>query len=144
MIRRYAVASLAVMALGFLVAAPAEAGGGGGGAKKTATIRVKGFTSGNGMAVIPLTSAPAPATIASWVGNLAAFQAAGGQIVNPNQVVAFKVAPGVGTMYVAPANFAGGADFGQSAYQAVANRTGYMKITALGPPPTIAGSAEAF
>jgi hypothetical protein len=77
------------------------------------------------------------------VGNLAAFQAAGGVIVNPNQVVAFKVAPGVGTMYVANANFAGAGDFGQAAYQAVANRTGYMKITN-NAPPTIVGSAEAF
>jgi hypothetical protein len=142
MIRRYAVATLAIVALGFLVAAPAEAGGGGG-TKKTATIRVKGAAAGNGLAVIALTSAPSPATVASWVGNLAAFQAAGGQIVNPNQVVAFKVAPGVGTMYVANANFAGGADFGSGAYQAVANRTGYMQITA-GNPPTIAGSATAF
>jgi hypothetical protein len=143
MIRRYAVAALAVMAMGFMVAAPAEAGGGGGGTKKTATIRVRGAAAGNGIAVIPLTSAPSPATVASWVGNLAAFQAAGGVIVNPNQVVPFKVAPGVGTMYVANANFAGAGDFGSAAYQAVANRTGYMQITA-GTPPTIAGSATAF
>jgi hypothetical protein len=138
MIRRYAVATLAIVALGFLVAAPAEAGGGSGGTKKTATIRVKGAAAGNGLAVIPLTSAPSPATVASWVGNLAAFQAAGGVIVNPNQVVAFKVAPGVGTMYVANADFAGVGGFGSGAYQAVANRTGYMQITA-GNPPTIAG-----
>ena len=144
MIRRYAVAVLAVMAVGFMVAAPAEAGGGGtGGTKKTATIRVKGAAAGNGLAVIPLTSAPSPATVASWVGNLAAFQAAGGVIVNPDQVVAFKVAPGVGTMYVANANFANAGDFGSAAYKAVANQTGYMRITA-GNPPTIAGSATAF
>jgi len=104
---------------------------------------VKGAAAGNGIAVIPLTSAPSPATVASWVGNLAAFQAAGGQIVNPNQVVPFKVAPGVGTMYVANVNFANAVDFGSAAYTGVANRTGYMQITA-GNPPTIAGSSTAF
>ncbi|MEI6239435.1 MAG: hypothetical protein WCR51_03525 [Planctomycetia bacterium] len=141
MIRRYAVAALAVLAVGFLVAAPAEAGGGG--AKKNSTIRVKGAAAGNGIAVIPLQAVPAPATVASWVGNLAAFQAAGGRIVNPNQVVSFSVPSGLGVMAVANANFANVGDFNTGAYKADAGKTGYMKITA-GNPPTIAGSADAF
>lgn len=144
MIRRYAVAALAVMALGFLVAAPAEAGGGGtGGAKKNSTIRVKGAAAGNGIAVIPLQAVPSPATVASWVGNLAAFQAAGGRIVNPNQVVSFPVPAGTGVMAVANANFANAGDFGLGAYKADAGKTGYMQITA-GNPPTIAGTATKF
>jgi len=144
MIVRNIVAVLALVAIGAMVASPAEAGGGGGGTKgRNGTLRVLGQqTGGNGVAVIPLaTGVAAPA---AGYTNIAALQAAGGAIVNPGQVVQFKVAgPGdlnCGDATVAPILMNGT----KGAYSGAQNQTGYMLITGPFATPTAAGTGSKF
>lgn len=115
---------VAVVAIGAVVAAPAQAGGSTG-TKKVATMRVKNFTTAP-VGVLPTT--PSATNLASQ----SAFNAAGGQVVNPNQVVAFKVPAGISTLYAA---YASGIVFPLAALpdpaaslgvKGVAGQTGYV------------------
>lgn len=134
MIRRHALAFLAVLAIGAL-AVPAEAGGTGGGSKsKNGTIRVLGGHTGTGVGVYLL---PQGQTLPTFTSD-ADFLAKGGVVVNPSQVVQFKVG-GPGTAYV----FAPGtpAPSGNAAYSGAQNQTGYLKTTGASTAPAIEGSA---
>lgn len=133
MIRKFAVAALAVVALGFVFDAPAQAGGGGG--KKTATIRVRNQA---GRTLYALAQAGGLAVPTSYTG---------AQTIADGGVAAFKVAPGTGYIYAAD-NAAGAAPgVGAGQYVGTGSQTGYMNATqvgGLGTAITIAGSATAF
>jgi hypothetical protein len=133
MIRRFAIAALAVLAVGFVVTAPAEAGGGGGG-KKTATIRVQNKT---GRVIYAVANAGAFTATPSTTGY---------QTIANDGVAAFKVAPGTGYIYASDnTNFAApGAEVGAGQYIGTGSQTGYMIVTDAGANLDVAGSARAF
>lgn len=89
MIRRNVIAGLAVLALGLVVAAPAEAGGTAGavGVKKNATVKVKNDTAGSlYVLVLPESLATSkkfgePGTV-GWAKNLGAVLVNAGSTVN--------------------------------------------------------------
>ncbi|MFM9023787.1 MAG: hypothetical protein ACKON7_00335 [Planctomycetaceae bacterium] len=99
MIRRHSLVALATLALGFLVAAPAEAGGTSGavGVKKNATVRVKNqTTSPYYVLVLPdslngSTKFGTPGTV-GWARKLGAV------LVNPGRTVAYPVPAGPGVI----------------------------------------------
>lgn len=125
--------ALAVVALGFVVAAPAQAGGGGGG-KKTATIRVRNQV---GRTIYAVAQAGAVTATPSTSGY---------QTIANGGVNAFKVAPGTGYIYASDnTDFsAGGAETGAGQYSATGSQTGYMNVTDAGANLAVAGSATAF
>lgn len=132
MIRKFAVAALAVVALGFVFDAPAQAGGGGG--KKTATIRVRNQVPATTVYALANAGAAAPASTA------------GGVAIASGGVAAFKVAPGTGKIWAAT-NAAGTADVGSGDYIGTGSQTGYMNVTQPGgaaTPLAVIGSATAF
>jgi len=126
--------ALAVVALGFVVAAPAQAGGGGGG-KKTATIRVRNQAAKTIYAVAQagaLTATPSTA---------------GYQTIANGGVNAFKVAPGNGFIYASDNTdwAAVGADVGAGAYTGTGSQTGYMNVTqGAGDTLNVVGTATKF
>ncbi|MFM8378005.1 MAG: hypothetical protein ACKOB1_01645 [Planctomycetia bacterium] len=145
MIRRHVLAVLALVAVGAMVASPAEAGGGGGGTKgRNGTVRVLGGQTGGGVGLIPLagTTAVPPA---GGYPSVAALQAAGGAVINPGQVLQFKVA-GPGNAFVGPIDPAGAFPVltGAAAYSGAQNQTGYLKVGGTNVAPTIAGTGDKF
>lgn len=134
----------AILAVGMLVASPAEAGGGGGGTKgRNGTIRILGGQTGGGVGVIPLAGTTAPP--AGGYPSVAALQAAGGAVINPGQVLQFKVA-GPGNAVVGPIDGTGAFPLatGVAAYSGAQNRTGYLQIGGTNLLPTIAGTGNKF
>lgn len=143
MILRNVLSFLAVLAIGAMVASPAEAGGGGGGAKgKNGTVRVLNNGTGNGVGLILQSGT----SLSSSLDSVAKLQAAGGVVINPGQVLQFKVA-GPGTAFVAPIVSGTGIDLAgasSAGYSGAQNQTGYMVITGSSTAPVIAGSAGKF
>lgn len=143
MIRRHVLAVLALVAVGAMVASPAEAGGGGGGTKgRNGTVRVLGGQTGGGTGLILLpTGSPVPA---AGYPSIAALQAAGGAVINPGQVLQFKVA-GPGTAYVGDVTVTPIVPaLPGAAYSGAQNQTGYLKVGGTNVAPTIAGTGDKF
>jgi len=156
MFRRTVLACLAAFAIGSMVVSPAEAGGAGGGAKgRNGTLRVLGaqsnldFTLGSlklpeatiGVGVIAL---PSTAAKVATYPSIAALQAAGGVIVNPGQVVQFKVGgPGRAIAYRVNDDSTL-SDSSEAGYSGAQNQTGYLKITGPSYNPSINGTGEKF
>lgn len=142
MIVRNIVAVLAIVAIGAMVASPAEAGGGGGGTKgRNGTVRVLGGQTGGGAGLILLKNGtPLPANYPS----IAALQAAGGTVINPGQVLQFKV-DGPGTAYVADVSATPILPAASTAaYSGAQNQTGYLQLGGTNVAPTIAGTGNKF
>ncbi|NDC63054.1 MAG: hypothetical protein EBZ59_03515 [Planctomycetia bacterium] len=106
MIRRHVLSGLAVLAIGLVVAAPAEAGGtaGASGVKKNATVIVKNATTTSyyvlvvPQSLITSTKFGTPGTV-GWAKKL------GGVLVNKNSQVAYPVPAGPGVIaWILPAN----------------------------------------
>jgi len=97
MIRRHSLLVLATLALGFLVAAPAEAGGTSGavGVKKNATVRVKNATT-SPYYVLVLPDSLADSTKFGAPGTVGWARKLGAVLVNPGQTVAYPVPAGLG------------------------------------------------
>lgn len=101
MVRRHAVAILAMLAMGFIVAAPAEAGGTGGavGVKKNANVKIKNRTSTDYyVLVIPSSLAESgkfgtPDTV-GWAKKLGAVK------VSKNSTVVYPVPAGPGGILI--------------------------------------------
>jgi len=141
MIVRNVLVVLALVAVGAMVASPAEAGGGGGGTKgRNGTIRILanqtadgGVTNAVGVAASDLGAGPLSES---------AFTAAGGQVLNAGQIAQFKVA-GAGKAYA----YFLDPEWTQNtnaAYSGAQNATGYLKVTGPWNNPKIAGTAEKF
>ncbi len=144
MIVRNVLVVLALVAVGAMVASPAEAGGGGGGTKgRNGTVRVLGGQTGGGVGLILLANGLTPPV--GGYPSVAALQAAGGAVINPSQVLQFKVA-GPGNAIVGPIDAAGAfpAPTGAAAYSGAQNQTGYLKIAGTDAAPTIAGTGSKF
>jgi hypothetical protein len=101
MIRRHAIGVVAMLAMGFMVAAPAEAGGTSGavGVKKNATVRIRNNTSTQYYVVV------VPASLAEsskfgesgtvgWAKNL------GAALVNPGSTLSYPVPAGPGAILI--------------------------------------------
>ena len=101
MIRRYAVAVFAMLAMGLVVASPAQAGGTAGavGVKKTAVVNVKNTTAqAYYVLVLPQAIAlnpkfGAPNTV-GWAKKL------GGVLVNPGKTIPYPVPAGAGAVVI--------------------------------------------
>lgn len=132
MIRKCAMA-LAVVALGFVVAAPAQAGGGGGG-KKTATIRVRNQV---GRTIYAVAQAGAFSATPSTTGY---------QTIANGGTNNFPVAPGSGYIYASDnTDFAAvGVEKGAGQYIGTGSQTGYMNVTDAGANLDVVGSATKF
>lgn len=132
MIRKCAMA-LAVVALGFVVAAPAQAGGSGGG-KKTATIRVRNQV---GRTIYAVAQAGALTPTPSTTGY---------QTIANGGVNAFPVAPGTGYIYASDSTDFASVDAvtGAGQYIGTGSRTGYMNVTDDGDALLVVGSAVKF
>jgi hypothetical protein len=125
MIRKIALA-VAVLAIGFVVAAPAQAGGSGSGAKKSATLRARNISDA-AVYAFALPNGTAAPTTASGAQSLGAKQIPVAGIGN------YPVAPGVGSFVAAWADAAAAAapDLPISSslpYSAVAGKKGYVTI----------------
>lgn len=156
MFRRTLLAFLAISVTSLIMTSPVEAGSGGGGAKgKNGTLRVLGaqnnliFTLGSlklpeatiGVGVIAL---PSTAAKVATYPSIAALQAAGGVIVNPGQVVQFKVGgPGRAIAYRVNEDSTL-SDSSEAGYSGAQNQTGYLKITGPSYNPSINGTGEKF
>ena len=101
MVRRHALAVLAMLAMGFVVAAPAQAGGTSGavGVKKNANVKIKNTTSTKYYAlVVPSSLAESdkfgePGTV-GWAKKLGAV------LVNPGRTVVYPVPAGPGGILI--------------------------------------------
>lgn len=150
MIRRYAVAVMAMVALGFVVVAPAQAGGGGG-AKKTVTMRIK-----NTSTVANVSIGVLPYLPTANIADLAGLASLGGVVLNPGQITQFKYAPGASTvaaLNTSEAAAAGyfpvtAADIASYNFNGSGSATGYLNVSATATTkatlPTFAGSATKF
>jgi hypothetical protein len=154
MFRRTLLAFLAIFATGLIMTSPVEAGGGGGGAKRNGTIRVLGAQT-NPITTIGTLTESAPTTAVGVItfpefltapisfNSIYEFQVAGGQIVNPGQVVSFRV--GGKGVALAFAVFEGGLFASDvTAYSGAQNETGYLKITGPSSFPEINGTGDKF
>jgi hypothetical protein len=126
MIRKIALA-VAVLAVGFVVAAPAQAGGSGSGAKKTATLRARNIADAAVYAFALPNGTAAPTTASG-------AQALGAKQIPVAGVGNFPVAPGVGIFQAGWASYATAAapalpPRNGTAYSAVAGKTGYVTIS---------------
>lgn len=155
MIRRRAVSAMAMIALGFLVAVPAQAGGFSGGKARaqTVTMRIRNATSvvyqalnGNSNAIGVLSYVPAVTTIS----DVATLQRLGGVVLNPGQITQFKYVPGAASVAAVniydftyttavPANQVSSYNFTGSGTQ-----VGYLDVKAGVPSPTFSGSPTPF
>jgi len=142
MIRKCLMVAM-VVAIGCVVAAPAQAGGTG--TKKVATIRVQ---NGSDAAIGVTPAAPTATNLAS----ASAFQAAGGQPLAVGAIGSFKVPAGASTLYAAYAQpfpvalpFAAGTS-AQLGVTGVAGKTGYARVTGVNATPTLFfnGSSTSF
>ena len=99
MIRRSALSALAVLAMGFLVAAPAEAGGSSGakGIKKNATVLVKN-TSTAPYYVLVVPESLLTSTKFGTYGTVGWAKNLGGTLVNPGSTLAYPVPAGPGVI----------------------------------------------
>jgi hypothetical protein len=154
MFRRTLLAFLAIFATGLIMTSPVEAGGGGVKAKN-GTLRVLGAQA-NPITTPRTLTEPAP-TIGVGVmaflspliplpeyESIAEFQAAGGVIVNPGQVVEFKVSgPGVAFPFAVQENGSLLVN-GATSYTGEQNKTGFLKITGPSSNPKINGTGEKF
>ena len=147
MIRKIALA-VAVLAIGFVVAAPAQAGGSGSGAKKSATLRARNISDA-AVYAFALPNGTAAPTTASGAQSLGAKQIPVAGIGN------YPVAPGVGSFVAAWADAAAAAApgvpaaNGTAAYSAVAGKKGYLTISGANTPapddvPTVSGGGGPF
>jgi len=151
MIRKISLA-VAILAVGCVVAAPAQAGGGSGG-KKSATLRARnssGSLANPGTAVyaFALPNGTAAPTTAAGAQSLGAKQIAAGAVGN------YPVAPGAGVFTAAWAAAATAAapalpaNFGTSNYTSAAGVKGYLTITGDETggdlAPTVAGGGGPF
>ncbi len=158
MFRRTLLAFLAIFATGLIMTSPVEAAGGGGGFKaKNGTLRVLGAQA-NPITTPRTLTEPKP-TIGVGVmaflfplrplttyESISEFQAAGGVIVNPGQVVEFKVS-GEGRAFPFAVQENGSLSvvaFGVTYYSGEQNKTGYLKITGPSDGPSINGTADRF
>lgn len=97
MIRRYAIPVLAMLAMGFLVAAPAEAGGTSGavGVKKNANVIIKNTTATPYyVLVVPDSLAASPKFGA--IGTVGWAKKLGAALVNPGATLPYPVPAGAG------------------------------------------------
>lgn len=107
MIRRHAVAILAMLAMGLVVSARAEAGATGGavGVKKTANVIIKNNTS-NPYYVLVVPSALAESTKFGTPNTVGWARKLGAVLVNPGKQVTYPVPAGVGGIGVyAPGDY---------------------------------------
>lgn len=132
MIRKISLA-VAILAVGFVVAAPAQAGGSNG-AKKTATLRARNITG------VPGTPGTAVYAFALPTGTAAPTTASGAQSLGAKQIALnsvgnFPVAPGSGNFVAAWAAAAVAAapnlpaNFDNAGYTSAAGIKGYLTIT---------------
>jgi hypothetical protein len=158
MFRRTLLAFLAIFATGLIMTSPVEAAGGGGGTKaKNGTLRVLGAQA-NPITTPRTLTEPKP-TIGVGVmaflfplrplttyESISEFQAAGGVIVNPGQVVEFKVSgPGFAFPFAVLRNGSlNGSLVDGFGYSGEQNKTGFLKITGPSSNPKINGTAEKF
>jgi hypothetical protein len=156
MFRRTLLAFLAIFATGLIMTSPVEAGSGYSGAKnRNGTIRVLGAQN-NVITTIGILTEPAPTTAVGVITfpsfivkpvveykSIYEFQVAGGQIVNPGQVVSFRVGgPGVALAVVVEEDGLFASD--AAGYSGAQNQTGYLKITGPSTDPDIRGTGEQF
>jgi hypothetical protein len=143
MIRKFAVA-VAILAVGFIVAAPAQAGGSSG-AKKSATLRARNIADA-AVYAFALPNGTAAPTTASGAQALGAKQIPVAGIGN------FPVAPGAGAFVVAWAEAATAAapdlpDANAADYTATAGKKGYLTVSGLIgdlDAPNVAGGGGPF
>lgn len=97
MIRRYAISTLAVLAMGFVVAAPAEAGGSTGavGIKKNATVIVKNTTTAP-YYVLVVPDSLLTSTKFGTFGTVGWAKKLGGTLLNPGRTLSYPVPAGPG------------------------------------------------
>jgi len=147
MIRKIALA-VAVLAIGFTVASPAQAGGSGSGAKKSATLRARNISDA-AVAAFALPNGTAAPTTASAAQSLGAKQIPVAGVGN------YPVAPGVGNFLVSWAAVAAaaspgvptGTDVSSLPYSAVAGKKGYITISGIEgdlDAPNVAGGGGPF
>lgn len=100
MIRRQVVTGLAVLALGLVVAAPAEAGGtsGAAGVKKNATVRITNGTKAP-VYVLVVPSSLAESTKFGTPGTVGWAKKLGAVLVNPGSSVSYPVPAGPGDIF---------------------------------------------
>jgi hypothetical protein len=155
MFRRTLLAFLAIFATGLIMTSPVEAGSGYSGAKnRNGTIRVLGAQT-NPITTIGTLTEPAPTTAVGVITfpisltpiytykSIYEFQVAGGQIVNPGQVVVFRVG-GPGAALVCIVEEEGLFASGAAGYSGAQNETGYLKITGPSSDPQINGTGDKF
>lgn len=101
MIRKHAVMALAVLALGLVVAAPAEAAstGGAGGVKKNATVKVKNDTK-DPYYVLVVPQSLATSTKYGTPGTVGWAKKLGGVLVNPGRTITYPVPSGPGALAI--------------------------------------------
>jgi hypothetical protein len=153
MIRKISLA-VAILAVGFVVAAPAQAGGGNGG-KKTATLRARNVTG----TVAPPVPGTAVVAYAQPNGTAAPTTASGAQSLGAKQIAAgavgnYPVAPGAGNFVAVWAAAAVAAapgvpvNFGSAPYTSKAGIKGSLTIsgdeTGGDLAPTVAGGGGPF
>lgn len=101
MIRRHAVAVLAMLALGFIVAAPAQAGGTSGavGVKKNANVKIKNTTSTK-YYVLVIPSSLAESSKFGEPGTVGWARKLGAVLVNAGRTVVYPVPAGPGGILI--------------------------------------------
>ncbi len=101
MIRRHAIAALAIAALGLVVAAPAEAGGTSGavGVKKNANVLIKNTTK-NAYYVLVVPSSLAESTKFGTPGTVDWARKLGATLVNGGKTLTYPVPAGPGGVYI--------------------------------------------
>jgi hypothetical protein len=155
MFRRTLLAFLAIFATGLIMTSPVEAGSGYSGAKnRNGTIRVLGAQT-NPITTIGTLTEPAPTTAVGVITfpisltpiytykSIYEFQVAGGQIVNPGQVVVFRVG-GEGSAIAFSIGKNGAFYSDVAGYSGAQNQTGYLKITGPSSDPQINGTGDKF
>lgn len=103
MMRRHALAALAVLAMGLVVSAPAEAGGTSGavGVKKTANVKIKNNTT-SPYYVLVVPDSLASSTKFGTIGTVGWAQKLGAVVVNPGATVVYPVPNGTGSIGILP------------------------------------------
>jgi len=121
--------AVAVVAIGGIVAAPAQAGGSGSGAKKSATLRARNVAD----AAVFAFALPS----GMWVSSVSDAQALGAKQIPVAGVGNFPVSPGAGSFVAAWADALSGPGLppiGSALYSAVAGKKGYLTISGVNDP----------